>query len=177
MNSEKKETLMPSREQIIQRLTPEYQEETGNESLDSHRFADWLMKRGVKPPPPPSERSLLAREARKAWRQDIRKDEVTGQPYRKYHAVPMEDPQPGDQLRFYYFDIERAPRGRMVKALGMRKEQMIDNGVHITLDADHWNRINPEDEPIQIPMDLTDPIEWRKNAPRDDGPAYEEDEE
>ena len=31
--------------------------------------------------------------------------------------------------------------------------------------ADHWNSIHPNEEPIQIPMDLTDYIEWRKNAP------------
>jgi hypothetical protein len=36
---------------------------------------------------------------------------------------------------------------------------------------DHWNSIHPDEEPIQIPMDLTLDIEWRKNAPDEDGKA------
>jgi hypothetical protein len=33
------------------------------------------------------------------------------------------------------------------------------------VDADHWNAVNSTAEPIQIPMDFTLDIEWRKNAP------------
>jgi hypothetical protein len=53
----------------------------------------------------------------------------------------------------------------MVKALGLRREQMIGDGLQLTLDAEHRNRINPKEKPIQPDMDSTDEIEWHKNAP------------
>jgi hypothetical protein len=37
----------------------------------------------------------------------------------------------------------------------------------LTLDADHWNAINPNEEQIVMPMDLTDDILWRKNSPEE----------
>jgi hypothetical protein len=65
-----------------------------------------------------------------------------------------------------WFDIDdQAPRYKMVKAINGRREQMIGDGLQMTLDADHWSSINPHEEPIQPDMDFTDEIEWRKNAP------------
>ena len=58
----------------------------------------------------------------------------------------------------------------MLKSLINRRDQMIGDGLQLTLDADHWNAINAAAEPIQIPMDFTLDIEWRKNAP-DEGEA------
>lgn len=37
--------------------------------------------------------------------------------------------------------------------------------------ADHWNRINFDEEPKTIQMDFMDDIHWRKNAPDDDEEA------
>jgi hypothetical protein len=37
--------------------------------------------------------------------------------------------------------------------------------VQLTLDADHWNGIHPDEEPIDIPADLTDDVQWRLNGP------------
>ena len=51
------------------------------------------------------------------------------------------------------------------KNLIMRREQMVNDGLQLTLDADHWNRINPKEDPIRIPLDFTEDIEERKNAP------------
>lgn len=68
-----------------------------------------------------------------------------------------------------WFDIdEQAQRYKMVKAINGRREQMIGDGLQLTLDADHWNSINATEEAIKPDMDLTDEIEWRKNAPGED---------
>ena len=48
---------------------------------------------------------------------------------------------------------------------------MVDDGFQLTLDLDHWNRVHPDEEPIDLPMDLTLDIEWRKNTPDDDDKA------
>ena len=54
---------------------------------------------------------------------------------------------------------------KMVKARNLRREQMIGDALQLTLDLDHWNSINPAEEPITADLDLTDEVEWRKNAP------------
>jgi hypothetical protein len=48
---------------------------------------------------------------------------------------------------------------------------MVGDGLQLTLDADHWNSVNPTETPITIPMDFTDDIEWRKNTPDEDSDA------
>ena len=56
----------------------------------------------------------------------------------------------------------------MLKSAVMRREQMVGEGLQLSLDLDHWNGIHPNEEAIQLPMDLTDDIQWRKNAPKED---------
>jgi len=65
----------------------------------------------------------------------------------------------------FWVDIDEAPRKHMHKSLVNRREQMVGDGLQLTLDSDHWNSINPNEEPINLPIDFTDDIEWRKNAP------------
>lgn len=67
-------------------------------------------------------------------------------------------------------DIDLAPRPFAKKAFVQRREQMVGDAVQLTLDADHWNAVNPTEEPINMVMDFTDDVEWRLNA------ADEEDE-
>jgi hypothetical protein len=71
-----------------------------------------------------------------------------------------------------WLDIDDyAPRPKMIKSLVNRREQMVGDGLQLTLDQDHWNSIHPDEEPINLPMDLTDDIGWRKNAPGEDQKA------
>ena len=42
---------------------------------------------------------------------------------------------------------------------------MVGDTLQLDLDAEHWNNIHPEEQPIQLPLDFTDDVEWRKNAP------------
>jgi len=55
----------------------------------------------------------------------------------------------------------------MLRSLGIRREQMVGDGLMLSYDADHWNRIHPDQEPIQIELDFTDDVAWRKNAPNE----------
>ena len=45
---------------------------------------------------------------------------------------------------------------------------MVGDAWHLTLDQDHWNGIHPNEEPIQLPLDFADDMQWRKNAPDED---------
>jgi hypothetical protein len=69
-------------------------------------------------------------------------------------------------------DIEDATRNQMHMSLYSRREQMVSDGVMLTYDQDHWNAVHPEEEePIQLPLDLTFDVELRKNTPDKDEEA------
>ena len=52
----------------------------------------------------------------------------------------------------------------------MRREQMVDDGLQLTFDMEHWNSIRPPDEHIGLPMDLTFDIALRRAAKEEDDP-------
>ena len=130
-----------------------------------NKVAAWAVKGGWPPPPPQDPISLLAKQFADAAREEVNYDKKTGKPYRVNHAITQS--QGGTQLHLW-IDIDEAAHGPMLKSLINRREQMIGDGLQLTLDADHWNSINEGDEPIQIPMDFTLDVEWRKNTPDDD---------
>lgn len=150
----------------MQRLIRAYKEETGEHEIDMHEVARYANRKGWPLPMPPSPIDILARQFQDAARDEIRHDNETGRPYRVYHALPVTTSQ---QLNlFVYVDIDEATRNQMLKSAVNRREQMVSDGVQLTLDIEHWNRGNPKEEPISLPMDLTPDIEWRKNTPDDD---------
>lgn len=166
---------MPSRDQLIQKMARNYREENDIDEIDVGKFAEYLIKHGMKPPPAPTAQDLMAKAARHALKQEIRKDSATGRPYHAWHAVPQGKNSDG-QLVFSYIDIDDAPREPMRKALGQRISQMVDDGVQVAYDAQHWNRINPSEEPIQVQemLDLRDQVEWRiqgESPDQEDGAA------
>lgn len=71
----------------------------------------------------------------------------------------------------FWVDIDEATRRQMNKCLVQRREQMVGDAVQITLDADHWNVAHAEEEPIVMEMDFAEDVQWRLNAPDQDGKA------
>jgi hypothetical protein len=53
------------------------------------------------------------------------------------------------------------------------REQMVSNGVHVTLDERDWRTCHPGEEPIPLPMDLAPDIEWRLANPTEEDEAAE----
>lgn len=151
----------------MQRLIRKYKDETGETEVDMHKVAAYAAKLGWTLPKPTNPLDELAKKLARAARAEVRVDKVTGRPYRANHAVPAT----GSGQFTLWVDIDEAPRHRIYKSLMNRREQMVGDGFQLTLDMDHWNRVNPTEEPIAIPMDFTDDIEWRKNTPVDDNKA------
>ncbi len=154
-----KENPMANKHLLMQRMIRLYKEKTGKTEIDMKEVAEFAVSKGWRVPPPTSPLERLAREFAQAARDEIRHDKKTKKPYRANHAVP------GKQGHFFWVDIDEAPREPMRKSLIARREQMVGDGLQLTLDADHWNRINPEEKPIIMPMDFTDDVLWRQNAP------------
>jgi hypothetical protein len=137
---------MARREQIIQHFVREYVDETGDEAVDRHRYANWLMTRkDVRPPPAPTELDLMARAVRRALKNEMRHDA---------------------EMVFVFVDTDKATREEMEKSIVLRVGGMVDDGVRLTYDIEHWNRVNPSEAPLDVQpnLDLRDQVEWRRNA-------------
>lgn len=160
---------MATKHEMMQRMIHQYRHETGEKDIDMHKVVRFAVKRGWKLPKPDDAYDRLAKQFSAAAREEIRHDNETHRPYRVNHYFITE--QGDTQLRLWLDIDDDAPRFKMVKALGLRREQMIGDGLQMTLDADHWSRIHSNEEPIQPDMDFTDEIEWRKNAPGEDEKA------
>lgn len=154
-----------AKKQEMQHLIRMYKDETGAKEVDMHEVARFALAKGWPMPKPVSPVDRLAKEFSEAAREEIRRDANTGKPYRANHAYKSW--QNGQQLTLWV-DIDEAPRGPMKMSLINRREQMVGDGLQLSLDADHWNSIHPNEEPIVVPMDFTEDIEWRKNAPDED---------
>ena len=151
--------------QELQKFIRYYKEVAGVTDVNMKDVAKFALRMGWKLPRPKDPLDLLANQFSNAARQEVRRDKQTGKPYRVYHA--LKEYRGGEQLSFWIDIADKPPRKKMHKSLVMRREQMIDDGVQLTLDSDHWNRICPDEEPITMLMDFTEDIEWRKNAPEE----------
>ena len=159
---------MANKTQKMQKFIRYYKDTTGKTKIDMKEVAKMAVKMGWKLPKPKKPIDQLTKQFSKAARDEIRHDKKTGKPYRANHALPIK--QGFTQLHLW-IDIDEAPRKHIFKSLIMRREQMVGDGLQLTLDAEHWNNVNPSKEPIDIPMDFTDDILWRKNAPDENGKA------
>ncbi len=156
---------MSTKNQEMQKLIRYYKDQTGSKEVDMHKVAEFaIAKLAWKLPEPPKPTDLLAKQLSRAARQETRHDKTTGRPYRANHAFPVA--QGSEQLTLWV-DIEEATRPQMWKSAQKRREQMVGDGYQLTLDTDHWNNINPAEEPIAVELDFTDDIEWRKNGPEE----------
>jgi hypothetical protein len=126
-------------------------------------LAKFAVREGWKLPTPADPLDILAKQFSDAAREEIKHDKVTGEADRVNHAITIWQ---GNEQITIWIDIDEAPRLPMHKSLVQRREQMVGDGLQLTLDAEHWNRIHPGEEPIQMPLDLGPDVQWRKNAPR-----------
>ncbi len=153
---------MPTKAQEMQSIIKRYRAETGNDSVDMHEVAKYAAGMGWPLPKPKTALDRLAEQFSGAAREEMRKDEVTGRPYRANLAVTTWQ---GQTQMTLWTDIDVAPRYVAHKSFQQRREQMIGDAVQLTFDVMHWNRVNEIDEAIEMPMDFTDDVQWRINAP------------
>lgn len=157
-----------SKRQERQRFLLYYREKTGENEIEMHKVAEFAKAMGWKMPTPPSDVELLAKQFADDAQAERRYDKDTGRPYRAYQALPVV----GGQLNlFVYIDTDEATRNQMLKSAVNRREQMVTDGYNLTLDLDHWNSVHPDQEAIQLPMDLAMDIEIRKAADDEGGAA------
>ncbi len=153
----------------LQKMIALYRAMTGETELDPKKIADFAVKNGVDAPQPKDPMELLAKQISVAAREDLRVDEKTGRPFRAYHSLPIQHSD--GQTSFVFIDIDDATRPQMHRSLTKRREQMVGDAVHLTYDADRWNSQNSDEEPIQMELDFSLDVEWRKATDGEDEAA------
>jgi hypothetical protein len=157
---------MSRRTQEKQRFIRFYKDQTGETDIDMRKVAEFAVANGWLLPKPTNPLTMLAQQFSAAAREEIRYDQVTRRPYRANHAMPMRQ---GPIQLYLWVDIDEAPRPKMHKALVNRREQSVGDILQMKLDEAHWNRIHSDEEPLNMETDFTPDIEWRLNAPDEDG--------
>ena len=148
----------------MQLIIKRYREDTGKDSVDMHDVAQYAVGMGWPLPKPKTALDRLSEQFSSAAREEVRRDDVTGKPYRANLAVTTWQ---GNTQMTLWTDIDVAPRHIAHRSFQQRREQMIGDAVQLTFDVMHWNRVNEKDAPIDMPMDFTDDVQWRLNAPDD----------
>lgn len=159
---------MSTKSQRLQNIIKLYRQRTGNVSVDMHEVAKFAAEMGYQLPKPKTAIERLAEQLSAAAREEVRRDDVTGRPYRANLAVVQW--VNGAQLTLWH-DIDVAPKRIAHRAFVQRREQMVGDALQLTLDINHWNRVHEHEDPIVMPLDFTDDVEWRLNAPDADDKA------
>lgn len=148
-----------------QKVIRYYKEQTGVTDVDMKEVAKWAVEKGfLKLPKPRDPYDILKERLSEAARIETRYDKNTGMPYRANHAYVVV--QGGEQFTLWAdIDEPTTTRKKMHMSAVMRRNQMVSDGVQLTLDLDHWNSIHPEEDPIKMVMDFTEDIEERINTP------------
>lgn len=151
-----------TRRQEMQRLTRHYKDTTGQKAVTMKDVVAFAVAGGWPLPEPIGPTERLEREWSAALREETRTDSITKRPYRVNHMYP--EWRKDEQIHLWV-DIDEAPREPMLKSLTMRREQMVGDAVQLSFDAEHWNRVNSDKEPIPLELDFAPDVEWRKNSP------------
>lgn len=149
----------------MQYLIRQWKEATGNIEIDMHLVAEYAIAQGWPVPPPLTGIERLAKEFSQAAREETRQDGQTGRPYRVYHAFT---PDGTGSQGVLWIDIDEAPRNVMWKSARNRREQVVGDMVQLYLDLEHWNRVNPDKEPIVLVTDVTEDVNERLSGPAED---------
>lgn len=146
--------------QQIQHLYHQWKDETATELADMREFAKWMASKGYDMPEPKDPLDILAKRLSEAVREETRRDEETGLPYKVNLAFSPDN----SGQRMLWADVDRAPRKIVHKCLVQRRDQMVGDAYQLTLIQDHWNRINPFEEPIKMELDFQPDVDWKKNG-------------
>jgi hypothetical protein len=98
-----------------------------------------------------------------AEREETNVDKKTKRPYRANLSYSLPDSK-GEQTSFWV-ETDDASRNQAEMWMNKYREQMLGEAVIGTDTIEHWNRINPKEEPLQFNLDFRDEAEWRRNVP------------
>jgi hypothetical protein len=147
----------------MQAFVRHYKRENKKTSVTMAEVAAAAIKMGWKAPPPITAEERLAKLFAAAEREEMGTDKKTKRPYRANLSYTRTNSQ-GEQISFWV-ETDDATREEAEMWKAKYREQMIGEAVIGTDTIDHWNRVNPDEDPIQFSLDFTEEAQWRKNTP------------
>jgi hypothetical protein len=155
-----------TRHEKMQTFVRYYKRQNKKTVVTMAEVAQAAISQGWPVPRPVSGEERLAKEFASAEREEILYDKTTKRPYRVNLAMSQRLKN-GQQLALW-LETDDATRSQMVMAMAKYREQMLGEAVIGTNTVDHWNRINPNEEPVQFPLDFSEETQWRLNTPLDE---------
>lgn len=137
-----------------------YIAEVNDQPVSMDEVAEWALSKGLFRPEPRDIRKIcrdaLAEGARSQKRFDGKRW------YRAKHSVRTN--VGGVQLSLWA-DIDlNASHGFMEKSVSQRRRAIVDDCFQLKMDADHYNDLHPEREPIQPILDFSEDVAEREAA-------------
>jgi hypothetical protein len=138
----------------VNELWDEWIDLTGRESGDPDEFVEWAMANRRLGIGPQDVKQLMRRRVSQALRQARRYDEVGRFAYRSKQSVTLFE---GDAVIKHYFDTDRGgtPTLRQ-KSMRQRREGIAHDAYRALCDAEHMNRIFPDEPELKFWPDFTD---------------------
>jgi hypothetical protein len=147
----------------MQAFVRHYKRENKKTTVTMSEIAAAAIKAGWPSPPPVTPEERLAKQFAAAEREETRVDKKTNRTYRANLAYTVRD-RKGEQASFWV-ETDDANRNQAEMWMNKYREQMIGEAVIGTDTIEHWNRVNPKEEPLQFELNLTYEAEWRRNTP------------
>jgi hypothetical protein len=138
----------------VHELWDEWIDLTGRESGDPSDFVDWAMANKRLGLGPQDVKQLMRRRVGQALRQAKRYDEIGGFAYRSKQSVTLFE---GDAVIKHYFDTDRGGTQNLrQKSMRQRREGIAHHAYRALCDAEHMNRIFPDEPELKFWPDFTD---------------------
>jgi len=149
---------MATRNEQFADILDRYLNEVNAEPVSLDEVAEWALSEGLFKPEPRDLKKIcrdaIAQGARSQKRFDGKRW------YRAKHSVRTN--VGGIQLSLWA-DIDlNASHGFMEKSIGQRRRSVVDDCFQMKMDADHFNEVHPDMEPIQPVLDFSDDIAERE---------------
>ena len=151
---------MASKKVELQRWCREFREREGRD-LSSHEIAEMLERIGWPMPKPKDPIDILAKQVSEAESEETVFDEVLGESVNRNICYPVESDGKQPPL---WTELDTATRSKVEKNKTLRRDQMVGDAFQSTLILMRWNRLHPNEEPVQIELDLGLDVEWKLNA-------------
>jgi len=147
----------------MQAFVRHYKREQKKTAVTMAEVAKAAIKMGWEAPAPITAEERLAKQFAAAEREEMGVDKKTKRPYRANLAYTRMNNR-GEQDSFWV-ETNEASRVEADAWMSKYREQMLGEAVIGTDTIEHWNRINPKEQPLQFDLDFTDEAQWRRNIP------------
>lgn len=151
---------MPTQTEELQDVWRKYEHEHDHKPTSAREVVEWAVREGLLELPKIDPLDVLAGFMSRALREEYVTDDE-GRRYRKNHAVRVT--KNGVQTTFWGI-MGFAHRSHMERAFTQRREQVIGDCLHLQIDVEAYNAMNPSEKPIQLVLDFADDVAERRAA-------------